>query len=251
MPSGKSCEAPFPAAGGRCRDERPKILNVPLLSTAFRKFGDVFLSELVTESPPYPGGSIMLRRSPFVIRLSEQERAELEARCKEYTSPHRDVVRAKIVLLASQGLGNNRIAAQVGMPRQIASKWRQRFCSQRLPGSRRSTPRRATSPLFLPMLWLRSRSWPVSCRHAVVCPWLTGRLSSCARRHWRAASLPRSAAPRSGAGLARTPCGRGAIAVGSFLATRTSPARPAASLICINVVGKAQLRDDLGGRPPS
>jgi hypothetical protein len=66
----------------------------------------------------------MPRRSPFVIRLTEQERAELEARCKEYTSPYRDVVRSRIVLLASEGLGNDRIAAQLGMPRQIASKWR-------------------------------------------------------------------------------------------------------------------------------
>jgi uncharacterized protein YnzC (UPF0291/DUF896 family) len=38
-----------------------------------------------------------------VIRLTEQERAELEARRKEYTSPYRDVVRARIVLLASRG----------------------------------------------------------------------------------------------------------------------------------------------------
>ena len=76
----------------------------------------------------------MPRRSPFVIRLTKQERAELEARCKEYTSPHRNVVRAKIVLLASQGLGNDRIAAQLGMPRQIASKWRQQFCIDRLAG---------------------------------------------------------------------------------------------------------------------
>ena len=64
-----------------------------------------------------------------MIRLTKQERAELEARLKEYTSPYRDVVRAKIVLLASEGLGNDRIAAQLGMPRQIASKWRQRFCT--------------------------------------------------------------------------------------------------------------------------
>jgi len=76
----------------------------------------------------------MPRRSPFVIRLTGQERAELEARCKEYTSPYRDVMRAKIVLLASQGLGNDQIAAQLGMPRQIASKWRRRFWSERLPG---------------------------------------------------------------------------------------------------------------------
>ena len=76
----------------------------------------------------------MPRRSPFVIRLTEQERTELEARCKEYTSPYRDVMRARIVLLASQGLGNDQIAAQLGMPRQIASKWRHRFWVERLPG---------------------------------------------------------------------------------------------------------------------
>jgi hypothetical protein len=68
----------------------------------------------------------MPRRSPYVIRLTEVERLELEARCKEYASPYRDVVRAKVVLLASQGLGNDQIAAQLGMPRQIASKWRRR-----------------------------------------------------------------------------------------------------------------------------
>jgi len=43
-------------------------------------------------------------------------------------------VRARIVLLASEGLGNDRIASQLSMPRQIASKWRQRFCTDRLPG---------------------------------------------------------------------------------------------------------------------
>ncbi len=76
----------------------------------------------------------MPRRSPFLIQLTEEERAELEARCKEYASPYRDVVRAKIILLASEGLGNDRIAARLDMPRQIASKWRQRFCTDRLPG---------------------------------------------------------------------------------------------------------------------
>ena len=49
----------------------------------------------------------MPRRSPFVIRLSVQERAQLEARCKVYTLPYRDVMRAKIVLLASDGLTNH------------------------------------------------------------------------------------------------------------------------------------------------
>jgi hypothetical protein len=76
----------------------------------------------------------MPRKSPYVIDLSNGERAELEARSKDYTSAHRNVVRAKIVLLASRGLGNDRIAARLDMPRQIVSKWRRRFCLQRLAG---------------------------------------------------------------------------------------------------------------------
>jgi hypothetical protein len=53
----------------------------------------------------------MPRKSPYVIRLTKRERAELMARTREYTSPYRDVVRAKIVLLASHGFGNDRIAS--------------------------------------------------------------------------------------------------------------------------------------------
>src|SRR5271165_2934863 len=74
----------------------------------------------------------MPRRSPFVIELTNEERVELGARVKKYTSPYRDVMRAKIVLLASEGLGNDRIAARLSMPRQIVSKWRQRYYTQRL-----------------------------------------------------------------------------------------------------------------------
>src|ERR1700739_174140 len=65
----------------------------------------------------------MPRRSPFVIQLTEPERAELEARCKVCTSPHRDVIRAKIVLLASRGLGSKRLVRLVcvtGLTRAFA-----------------------------------------------------------------------------------------------------------------------------------
>jgi len=76
----------------------------------------------------------MPRKSPYVIDLTRAEQAELEARSKDYTSPHRNVVRAKIVLLATRGLGNDRIAARLDMARQIVSKWRRRFYLQRLAG---------------------------------------------------------------------------------------------------------------------
>ena len=76
----------------------------------------------------------MPRKSPFTIALTKAERAELLARSRRYTSPYRDVIRAKIVLLAEQGLDNDAIGARLDTPRQIVSKWRQRFYAERLPG---------------------------------------------------------------------------------------------------------------------
>jgi hypothetical protein len=46
----------------------------------------------------------MPRRSPYLIKLSPDQRRELEARARKYTSSYREVIRAKIVLLAAQGL---------------------------------------------------------------------------------------------------------------------------------------------------
>jgi len=76
----------------------------------------------------------MPRESPYLIELTQQERNELESRGRKYTSPYRDVIRAKIVLLAAQGLSNEVIASRLDTPRQIVSKWRKRFCLARLPG---------------------------------------------------------------------------------------------------------------------
>lgn len=76
----------------------------------------------------------MPRESPYVIELSKEERLKLESRARKYTSPYRDVIRAKIVLLASQGFSNDVIASRLNTPRQIVSKWRKRFFEERLPG---------------------------------------------------------------------------------------------------------------------
>ena len=76
----------------------------------------------------------MPRESPYRIRLSRTERAALEAVARRYTSPYREVVRARIVLYAAEGLRNDQIAARLDTPRQIVSKWRKRFFEQRLVG---------------------------------------------------------------------------------------------------------------------
>ena len=68
-----------------------------------------------------------------MIRLSADQRRELERRARKYTSPYREVVRAKIVLMAAQGLENDIIGARLDIPRQIVS-WRKRFFELGLPG---------------------------------------------------------------------------------------------------------------------
>src|SRR5262252_798992 len=76
----------------------------------------------------------MPRQSPYAIELSKSEREELATRARRYTAPYRDVIRAKIVLLAAKGLANDVIAGRLDTPRQIVSKWRKRFYRARLPG---------------------------------------------------------------------------------------------------------------------
>ncbi|MBU4386382.1 MAG: helix-turn-helix domain-containing protein [Actinobacteria bacterium] len=76
----------------------------------------------------------MPRKSPYNIVLSGEERERLESRARSYTSPYRDVVRAKAVLMAAEGIMNKEIAERLDMPRQIVSKWRKRFCEEGFAG---------------------------------------------------------------------------------------------------------------------
>lgn len=56
----------------------------------------------------------MSRRSPFVVRLSPEERAVLEERAGSRSVAHAVVVRARIILLAADDMQNVDISAQVG-----------------------------------------------------------------------------------------------------------------------------------------
>ena len=86
---------------------------------------------------------------PFKITLSKDEKALLERAARGYTSPYFSVVRAKVVLMAAQGLRNDQIAARVSLPRQIVSKWRKRFFEERLAGLD-NLPRSGRPPSFSP-----------------------------------------------------------------------------------------------------
>jgi len=76
----------------------------------------------------------MPRKSPYVFSLTGRERAHLEQIARKYTSPYRDVIRARIVLYAAGGMDNDEIASRLDTPRQIVSKWRKRFFEERVPG---------------------------------------------------------------------------------------------------------------------
>lgn len=76
----------------------------------------------------------MARKSPYTVILTEDEQRHLQHAAGRYTAPYCDVIRAKIVLLAAEGIQNNEIARRLDLPRQVVSKWRKRFVHERLGG---------------------------------------------------------------------------------------------------------------------
>lgn len=76
----------------------------------------------------------MPRKSPFSIVLTPAEELELKRMASKYTAPYYQVVRAKVILMAAQGLDNDIIGHRLSLPRQIVSKWRKRFFYERLEG---------------------------------------------------------------------------------------------------------------------
>lgn len=91
----------------------------------------------------------MPRESPFRIFLELEEKEKLEAITRKYTSPYCDIMRAKAILLAAEGLSNKQIGQRLDLPRQIVSKWRKRFFEQRLAGLQEQ-PRRGRPRSFPP-----------------------------------------------------------------------------------------------------
>jgi transposase len=73
----------------------------------------------------------------------------LENRARKYTLPYFEVLRAKMILLAAEGWGNDEIAAALSVGRDVVSLWRKRFFQQRLAGLE-ERPRPGRPPVFPP-----------------------------------------------------------------------------------------------------
>ena len=88
----------------------------------------------------------MPRRSPYVIVLRQEERRKLEATAAQYTLPYFQVVRARMILHAADGLSNDQIAERLDTRREVVSLWRKRFFEERLAGlEERARPGRPRS----------------------------------------------------------------------------------------------------------
>ena len=76
----------------------------------------------------------MPRVSPFCIDLSAEEVRELSRRVAKYTLPYFEVQRARMILMAAQGMSNDEIATRLDTRREVVSLWRKRFYKERLAG---------------------------------------------------------------------------------------------------------------------
>lgn len=68
------------------------------------------------------------------IELTEEQRAELQSRRRSRTIKHADALRARIILLAADGVKSAEIAERVGVSRRNVYKWVWRFDEEGLDG---------------------------------------------------------------------------------------------------------------------
>jgi putative transposase len=68
------------------------------------------------------------------VSLDAEQRAQLESLAASRTLPHALVTRARIVLMAADGMPNLEISKQVGLSRNAVGRWRSRFLQDGVQG---------------------------------------------------------------------------------------------------------------------
>lgn len=88
-------------------------------------------------------------KSSIRIELASDEREILEQVARSFAVPHRDVVRAQVILSLAKGMSVSSVGRQVGLARRIVRKWADRFVRKRLLGLN-DAPRSGRPPRFSP-----------------------------------------------------------------------------------------------------
>jgi transposase len=133
-----------------------------------------------------------VRVAPNIV-LTDDERAELVKLTRSKLTSVRLVQRARIVLLAAEGMQNKDIAAQLGVGRVQVARWRSRYARARLAGIERDLPRGAP-PVKVDvarLVELTTQSKPEAATQ-----WSTRKMAAelgvspaSISRHWRASGL--------------------------------------------------------------
>jgi len=81
-----------------------------------------------------------MRRAP-AVELNSEQRTALERLARQRSAPTRLVERARIVLLAADGLENQQIARRMRITPEKAARWRQRFLQGGMAALEKDAPR--------------------------------------------------------------------------------------------------------------
>src|ERR1035438_9645112 len=73
-----------------------------------------------------------MRSATTAMPLADSQREGLEKLTRSRTAKHRDVQRARALLLAADGMANTRIGAEVGASPTSVTNWRERFAAEGL-----------------------------------------------------------------------------------------------------------------------
>lgn len=137
----------------------------------------------------------MRGRAAVRIEMRDAERTELEARARRRKTARGDAMRARIVLLAAEGMSNLAIAEQLGITRVTVATWRKRFAAEGLGGlsdePRSGAPRKIGDEKIAAVVTATLETTPRDATH-----WSTRSMAracglsiSTVHRIWRAFSL--------------------------------------------------------------
>src|SRR6266849_432042 len=80
------------------------------------------------------------------VKLSNEQRQELEKLARGRTVTVRSAQRAKMILMAASGLTDSAIGEELGVSRQNVARWRGRFVARGLTGIEKDAPRPGRKP---------------------------------------------------------------------------------------------------------
>src|SRR5436309_7596376 len=91
-----------------------------------------------------------MRAATPPLKVTESQREVLESLSRSRTAAHRDVQRAKALLMASDGFATTRIAKEIGVSPATVTRWRECFEEEGLKASVKVRPGRGRKPSIGP-----------------------------------------------------------------------------------------------------